>query len=209
MQQIKIADLHTQRVGMLIGRITAIDVFTVKSKHSEPKNSVVNLYKLMLQDETGSIGYDDWCKKPGVTRVYKVGYILKFDYAKLKPGKQIANTNDFYPATVTAEKGTVIQQFDENMKTPVTRYGTVPAPVVQPVPSVSLPPVASSPVAPAVPVAQSTPATEWMNVKAQYPNFYGFMDNLFNKLYDMLTDQQQTFVDSEYSLLMNAIWGKE
>ena len=204
--KITIADLLTgTRVGMLTARITEVSVFTQLSKYATPANSTVNVYKLNLLDGTGEINYSDWCKKPNVQRSYKKGQIIRFHHAKLKPSTNVdPNTGQLYPPNVTVEKSTIIELLNEDGTAPVPKNLT-PA-VVQPVASVSLPPIASSPV-PQTAVIPQAVGPEYLIVKAQYPNFYGFMDNLLNKLYDMLTDQQQTFVDSNYSLLMNAIWG--
>lgn len=212
MQQIKIADLFTQRVGMLVGRIAAIEMFTTKSKYGEKlpdgTDPVVNVYKLTLQDETGTIGYDDWCKKQGATRIYVVGQLLKFDYAKLKPGKLNTTTNEPYPSTVTTEKGSIIQLLSADGKTPISRTGPTVTQPVQPVAAVALPSVASSPV-PQLAVVPQAVGPEYLIVKAQYPKFYSAVDVLFNNVYVLLPEDKKGIVDTAFKNLMDLIWGPQ
>ena len=99
--QIKIADLLQYRAGMLVARILDVAVFQNVSKFANPPNSTVNVYKLKIGDETGTVSYSDWCKRPGVTRNYVVNQIIRFAHAKLKPAKMDANGQP-YPPQVTA-----------------------------------------------------------------------------------------------------------
>lgn len=210
--KITIADLLTgTRVGMLEARISEVSVYTQLSKYATPANSTVNVYRLKLIDTTGEINYSDWCKKPNVQRAYKVNQIIRFHHAKLKPSTNIdPNTGQLYPPNVTVEKASIIELLNSNGDAIIPENLT-PA-VVQPVSAAVLPPVASSPVASipqGIPVAQSTPATEWLNVKAQYPSFYNAVDELFGEIWKALADQPNITqkLENDFKGYMDMIWG--
>lgn len=209
---ITIADLLTgTRIGMLVGRITNIEMFTAVNKFSKPlPNQVVNVYKLTLIDNSGTIVYADWCKKPESIRIYEVNQVLRFEHAKLKVSITIdPNTGAVYPPTVTSEQGKKIELLDKDMKAVIPRFGNTPVSAPAAVPAVASLPIASSPVAQVIPVPQSTPATEWLNVKAQFPNFYNAVDELFGEIWKALGNQPAITQDLEtrFKWYMDIIWG--
>lgn len=215
--KIMIADLLTgTRVGMLTARITEVEVFTQISKFSKPPGQTVNVYKLTLIDKTGTITYSDWCKMAGVQRSYKKGQIIRFHHAKLKLSTNVdPNTGQLYPPNVTVEKSTIIELLNSNGDAPVPKNLTLAPSTMAPI--TGMPPVASA-VVPQVAalidtmvVAQSTPSTEWLNVQAQYPNFYNAVDVLFGEIWKVLVSQPNIteYIENTHKGLMDMIWGPQ
>ncbi len=204
--EIKIAELLTgTRVGMLTARITDVSVFTQISKFSNPVGQTVNVYKLSLIDESGSITYSDWCKKEGVQRSYKKGQIIRFHHAKLKPSTNIdATTGQLYPPNVTVEKATIIELLNEDGTAPVPKNLSVAPTTMAPI--TGLPAVASSPVATTAGIPKPS-GPEWMIVKAQYPKFYTAVDVLFEKIYEKVPEADKALIQVNFSGLMDMIWG--
>ena len=217
--KITIANLLQFQVGWLEARIKAIEVYPVASKYANPPNSTVNVYKLTLLDNTGSIEYSDWCKKPGITRTYKVGQILRFAHAKLKVSKNInPDTGVVYPPAVTNEAKTIVELYNENNSAiiPRTNQGTTPVAATAPTMPVATGSLPAS--IPTIPQAQTTatagipttivaPQPDYLVVQDQFPVFYNAVNVLLNKLYEALTTEQKVFVDLNYSEMMDIIWG--
>lgn len=216
--KITIADLLSQtRVGMLEARISEVSVFPVVSKYANPPGATVNVYKLKLIDKTGSIEYSDWCKKPGLTRAYKVNQIVRFHHAKLKLSQNIdPNTQQLYPPTVTVEKSTIIELLNSNGDAIIPKTNPVSA-VIPTIPVASSPVATAIPMAPVQPIATTVPpmavptaqpvASHYILVKANYPEFYNAVDVLFEKIYEQLNAVQQANIDLTYKDQMDLIWG--